>query len=75
MIIYYLKLPSVDLAIERVKLRVTQGEHIVPENVIRRRYDRSWENFQHIYKHLADSWTIFDTSGKVPVILEKSGNN
>ena len=74
-IIYYLKLPSVDLAIERVKLRVSQGGHNVPENVIRRRYDRSWENFQHIYKRLADSWTVFDTSGKVPVILEESGNN
>jgi len=56
-IIYYLKLPSVDLAIEHVKLRVAQGGHNVPENVIRRRYDRSWENFQRIYKYLADSWT------------------
>ncbi len=74
-IIYYLKLPSVDLAIERVKLRVTQGGHNVPENVIRRRYDRSWRNFQEIYKNLADSWTIFDTSGKIPIILEESGNN
>ncbi len=74
-IIYYLKLPSVNLAIERVKLRVAQGGHNVPENVIRRRYERSWENFQHIYKQLADSWTIFDTSGKIPVILEESGNN
>lgn len=74
-IIYYLKLPSVNLAIERVKFRVFQGGHNVPENVIRRRYDRSWENFQNIYKQLADSWTIFDTSGKVPVILEESGNN
>jgi predicted ABC-type ATPase len=74
-IIYYLKLPSVNLAIERVKLRVSQGGHNVPENVIRRRYDRSWENFQHIYKQLANSWTIFDTSGKVPEILEESGNN
>jgi predicted ABC-type ATPase len=74
-IIYYLKLPSVNLAIERVKLRVAQGGHNVPENVIRRRYDRSWENFQHIYRQLSDSWTIFDTSGKVPVILEESGSN
>jgi len=74
-IIYYLKLPSVDLAIERVKLRVSQGGHNVPENVIRRRYDRSWKNFQHIYKSLADSWTIFDTSGKVPIILEESGDS
>ena len=72
-IIYYLKLPSVDLAIERVRLRVAQGGHNVPEHVIRRRYDRSWENFQQIYKHLADSWTMFDNSGKLPVIIEESG--
>ncbi len=71
-IIYYLKLPSVELAIERVKLRVARGGHNVPEHVIRRRYSRSWENFQQIYKPLADSWIIFDTSGQLPVIIEES---
>jgi len=71
-VIYFLKLPSVDLAIERVRFRVTQGGHNVPEDIIRRRFDRSWKNFQEIYRHLADSWTVFDTSGKLPVILEES---
>ena len=71
-IIYYLKLPSVDLAIERVRLRVAQGGHNVPEHIIRRRYDRSRENFQQIYKYLADSWTVFDTAKKLPVIIEES---
>ena len=71
-IIYYLKLPSVNMAIERVRMRVSQGGHNVPEHVIRRRYDRSWGNFRDIYRHLADSWTIFDTSGKMPVIMEES---
>lgn len=71
-IIYYLKLPSVDFAIERVRLRVSQGGHNVPEDVIRRRYDRSWNNFQNTYKQLADSWTLFDTSGNMPVAIETS---
>jgi len=71
-VIYFLKLPSVDLAIERVKFRVAQGGHSVPEDIIRRRFDRSWKNFQEIYRHLADSWTVFDTSGKLPEILEES---
>lgn len=71
-IIYYLKLPSVDLAIERVRLRVSLGGHNVPEDTIRRRYNRSWENFQHIYKDLADSWTVFDTAGKTPIIIQDS---
>ena len=71
-IIYYLKLPSVDFAVERVKLRVAQGGHDVPEGDIKRRFDRSWSNFQKIYKLLADSWIVFDTSGKEPVILDES---
>ncbi len=71
-IVYYLKLQSVELSIERVRLRVSQGGHDIPEQVIRRRYERSLKNFQRIYKHLADSWTIFDNSGKAPQIIEES---
>jgi len=71
-IIYYLKLPSVNMAIERVKLRVKKGGHDVPEKTIRRRFDRSWINFQEIYKALSDSWSVFDTSGNYPVIIEES---
>jgi len=71
-IIYFLKLPSVDLAIERVRFRVSQGGHNIPEDIIRRRFEKSWKNFQEIYKQLANSWSVFDTSGKLPVILEES---
>lgn len=71
-ILYYLKLHSVEIAIERVKLRVSQGGHNIPESDIRRRFERGWYNFKNIYKHLADSWIVFDTSGKLPIILDKS---
>ncbi len=71
-IIYYLKVPTVKFAIERVKLRVSQGGHNVPEQDIIRRFERSWINFQLIYKPLADSWIVFDTSGNQPVILDES---
>ncbi len=71
-IIYYLKLASVDIAIERVKLRVAQGGHNVPEKDIRRRFGRSWINFETIYKLLADSWIIFDTSGIEPAVVDES---
>jgi predicted ABC-type ATPase len=73
-IIYYLKLPSVEIAIERVKMRVARGGHNVPEKTIRRRFDRGWINFQEIYKTLADSWIVFDTSGKAPIPIENSEN-
>lgn len=71
-IIYYLKVPTVEFAIERVKLRVSQGGHNVPEQDIIRRYERSWMNFQQVYRFLADSWIVFDTSGNQPVILDES---
>jgi predicted ABC-type ATPase len=71
-IIYYLKLQSVELAIERVRLRVSRGGHNIPDNVIRRRYKRSWDNFQQIYKQLLYIWIIFDNSGKIPLIIEES---
>jgi len=73
-IIYFLKIPSVDFAIERVKLRVARGGHNIPESVIRRRFKRSWENFNLLYKPLADSWIVFDTSGHIPVIIDEKGN-
>lgn len=71
-IIYFLKLPSVEFAIERVKLRVAKGGHNVPENDIRRRYKRGWDNFKKLYRPLADSWVVFDTSGDIPIIIEES---
>lgn len=71
-IIFYLKLPTVEFAIERVKLRVSKGGHNVPEQDIRRRFERSWNNFNKLYKPIADSWVVFDTSGYMPVIIDES---
>lgn len=71
-IIYFLKIPSVDFAIERVKYRVLNGGHNIPKNDIIRRYNRSWDNFNKFYKNLADSWIVFDTSQSNPVMISKS---
>ncbi len=71
-IVYYLRLPSVNMAIDRVKLRVSEGGHDVPEEDIRRRFGRSWENFRVVYRELADAWVVFDTSGREPRIEEES---
>jgi predicted ABC-type ATPase len=38
-------LKNVDLALSRVKERVSRGGHDVPEPVVRRRFDRSMQNF------------------------------
>lgn len=70
-ILYFLKLPNPEIAIKRVQLRVTEGGHYVPEDVIVRRYHRGWKNFERYYKSLVDAWVVFDNSGENPEVLEK----
>jgi predicted ABC-type ATPase len=74
--LYFLWLPTVLAAIERVANRVRHGGHGVPETDIRRRYQRSVQNFLHVYRSLADSWILMDNSGPSPKIIaiERVGN-
>lgn len=60
--VVFVCLGDVRLNIGRVKLRVQQGGHFVPEEDIRRRYERSLENLRRILP-LADSAVLFDNSG------------
>ncbi|MBF0567025.1 MAG: zeta toxin family protein [Nitrospirae bacterium] len=67
----FLYLSDVVTAIERVKNRVKQGGHNIPEKTIRRRYEKGWYNFQNLYKQLVDAWILFDNSGKKPKLLNE----
>lgn len=63
----FLWLDDVNLSIERVKERVRLGGHDIPELTIRRRYGRGLKNLFELYLPIADSWRIFDASGKIPI--------
>jgi predicted ABC-type ATPase len=67
--IFYLWLPDVELALSRVRDRVLEGGHNVPEPIVRRRYVRSIKNFLRVYRSEVDFWTLFDNSGKVPAMI------
>jgi predicted ABC-type ATPase len=69
--IVYLKLSSSRLALRRVAARVRQGGHNVPQADVLRRFVRGWDNFQRVYRSLADSWAVYDNSGRAPQLLEK----
>lgn len=73
--IFFLWINDVDLALERIRLRVRNEGHAIPDATVRRRFGRSLTNFFRLYKPLADSWTIFDNSGDIPkmVAFEESG--
>ena len=71
-ILYYFSLPSVEFAIDRVRYRVSQGGHDIPEKDIRRPYTRSYINFEKIFKPIVDTWVEFDTSSSYPVLVGES---
>ena len=58
--LFYVWVPSADVSVERVLGRVLLGGHSVPEETIRRRYQRSLENFFRLYRPIADSWEFYD---------------
>ena len=58
----FLFLDSVDLAIERVKARVEEGVHDIPEKVIRRRYFAGIKNLFDLYIPVCDYWMITNNS-------------
>ena len=66
-------LQNVDLAIERVKTRVSEGGHNIENEVIRRRYKNGIKNLFEIYISIVDEVMIFDNSGGKPeLIAEKT---
>jgi predicted ABC-type ATPase len=68
--IWFLSLPSVDVAIARVAERVRQGGHFVAEAVVRRRFLTGRENFENLYKPIVDAWALYDNSGDHPILLD-----
>jgi predicted ABC-type ATPase len=68
--IIFLRLDSPPLALRRVAARVKQGGHDVTRADVLRRFNRSWQNFQNMYKLLADAWKVYDSSGNTPRLLE-----
>jgi len=69
--IAYLRLKSPRLALRRIAVRVRQGGHNVPRADVLRRYVRGWDNFQRIYRPLADEWAIYDNSDTSPTLIER----
>jgi len=80
--VWYAGLSSPELHVERVQARVARGGHDIPEQDIRRRYERSRLNLIALLPHLA-ALRVFDNSaeadpavGKTPrprLILEMEG--
>lgn len=68
-------LSNVEIAINRVRSRVNEGGHNIPEEVIRRRYHNGLQNFFSLYVDIWDSWLFIDNSGPVYEVIAEGGPN
>jgi predicted ABC-type ATPase len=68
--IVYLRIDSPRLALRRIAARVKQGGHRVRREDVLRRFERSWSNFNRVYRLLADVWVVYDNSGPLPILLD-----
>lgn len=69
-------LNSVELAKERVKQRVSEGGHNIPNNVIERRYFNGIKNLLELFMPIVDNFVIYDNTNITPeMIAEKSNKN
>ncbi len=64
-------LPTVEMAVNRVKIRVSEGGHNIPKDVIVRRYYRGIQNLFKIYIPLCNEWAVFDNSDGEPLLIAK----
>lgn len=69
-------LQDVNLAKERVKARVAEGGHGIPEQIVERRYARGIRNLFDVYLSIVDGALILDNSIGDPLLIAyKSANN
>jgi predicted ABC-type ATPase len=73
-VLFFLWIPGAAFSRSRVRERVKNGGHDIPENAVYRRYPRVMRNFIKIYIPLCDKVICYDNSGPkfVPVFEQES---
>lgn len=73
LLFFWLNSPA--LAVSRINIRVKEGGHNIPEDVIQRRYQRGLANFFNLYMPLVDNWIFIDNSGNPYEVMAVSFSN
>jgi len=67
--LFFLWIPSPELALARIKDRVAEGGHDVPAKDVRRCFVRGIQNFLESYGPLSDSWMFFYNAESIPQLI------
>ncbi len=73
-ILLYTFVDNSKTCIERIKVRVKNGGHPVPDEDVIRRYKRSISNFWNKYKSLADEWLLYYNGNDSSTIVAQQCN-
>jgi predicted ABC-type ATPase len=73
LLFFWLKNPEV--AKSRVRKRVLEGGHNIPEDVIERRYFRGIRNLVSVYSNLVDDLLVYDNNDQIPEPIYSRINN
>ena len=75
-VLFFLWIPDADFSKDRVRQRVLEGGHVIPDSAIYRRYPRIMYNLINIYIPLCDKVSCYDNSNPEPVpIFEQTSKN
>ena len=61
-VLLFLALDSFQLAQKRVEVRVQEGGHNIPKDVIKRRYTKGLSNLFNLYIPIVDKWILLNNS-------------
>ena len=73
-IVHFYALPDQNIAIERVKCRVELGGHDIPEDTIRRRFQRGLKIFFSRVLLEVDRWYFYQNLDQPELLAYKKGN-
>jgi len=73
--LFFLWIPSVELALARIKDRVDDGGHNVPAQDVKRRFFRGIHNLFKYYRPLVDSWILLNNASTIPEPIAKKKEN
>jgi predicted ABC-type ATPase len=70
----YFWLQTLNLAKQRVKMRVQEGGHSVDDDVVERRYIRGIKNLFEVFLPIVDMAMLFDNSELKPDLIAEKTN-
>ena len=71
--LFFLRLPTPEMAAARVAHRVSCGGHDVPKSLIIQWFTKRCRNLGNVYHDLVNEWKLYDNSGRTPVLLAEGG--